>query len=103
MSTFFAQFVSSSVLVGMMSSLLLAWWVFYKGISRSSFTASQRIFAVSMIGIVLFVWFFVALVLARQGFFVEVLSETLPIPNIVFTFVPLAIGVGFLVFLKEDK
>lgn len=98
-----SQFISLSVLVGTFTSLVLAWFVFYRGLLRLELTGKKRITVTLATGAVLLAWFFLAFFLARQGFFEAAPSATPQFPNIVFTFLPLVFGLLLLSFSKSFR
>lgn len=103
MITALPQFISLSTLGGTFASLVLAWLVFHRGLLRLELTKKKRAAATFVIGTIMLAWFFLALFLARQGFFEAVPSATPQFPNIVFTFLPLVLGLLLLSFSKSFR
>ncbi len=95
------QFVSISILLGMITALLLAWYVLFRGVKNSDMPKEKQTATIFTIGFVLLSWFFVALILGLQGFF-----EATPggqFQNMLFTFIPLALGLGLFFYSKTLK
>lgn len=87
---------SFSVLIGMFASLLFAWFIFYLGVRNTETSQRKVALKTILIGGILLVWYVIAFALGINEFFLAAQSETIQFPNIVYTFLPLALGVAWL-------
>ena len=88
--------ISFSIILGMFVTLIFTILALNKGLLNMRVTNGYRVKFISLYGAILLGWVVLAIILARNGFFVSQSDTKFKFPTIVYTFLPIIMGVFIL-------